>query len=496
MEQNQPDLKSDGTTLVLSLIQNLLDPESPPPNLPQSTRNAKTVPQPKDIDHLATQMAQITRGKVSEQITQLQRQMFLLTNGQLRTLDTLDVPIETHQAIRKLNGMVKIMENHAINIRLEVIGQIPPTPKNREKPDWETWWFDHRDSHMGIHRPQDHDPVQDPISATLNTVIAQIAHRAVRHLPDHQSIADRLRAQPDRKKQTPLSLSEVWTTAVKIRKLSYLLGLNDQDIIKNWERTLQDLSHSNPLAPDRILAEVPGLVADMGSITDLVTLKTKLPAQGTGAVLPNTDQAIWYQKDIRDSHLMGPLQTSSRVFYDNPDEAPPTTSNAEREFIHLTTPLHPREAQTLIYTQDRAAQAIAFINKNTPRATRDYLNGDSDDPTPPNPDPCPMASQCPTDCGRLQASGEFPFPLNDDGDYRKCQYWQFIDQHQHSDPVIRELAATKRVQEERDRQDQTFRTQNRQDGAPRPTPGATPNAPAKDPPKAAPPDQTKQASLF
>ena len=496
MEQNCPDPNPSGTALVLDLIKSLLDPDSPQPNLPHPTRNERIHSLPIHIEHLATQMATATRERVSEQITQLQRQMFLLTDGQLRTLNTLHIPPETYRTITRLNGMVKVTENHSINDRLEIIGQLPSTPEGHQGPDWETWWFNHRDSHMGIHRPHDHDPAKDPISESLNTAIARIAHRAVQHIPDHPSIARRLSNQPDRKKHAPLALSEVWTTAVRIRKLAGLIGLSNQDIITNWGRDSQDISHSTTLAPERILAEVPDLVADMGSITDLLTLKSKLPAKGADAVLADTNQAIWYHKDVRDSHLIGPAPATRWIFDHSLQDLPPTISKAERELIQITTPLHPNEAPALINTHDRASQAIAFINKNTPKATRDYLNGDSDDPTPPNPQPCPMASVCPTPCGRLQQSGEFPFPLNDDGDYQKCQYWQFLGRHQHSDPVLRDLAAVKIVQDERQQQDQEFKKQHREDNTIRPNPTNTPETPEKAPQSPPSADRTKQASLF
>ena len=104
---------------------------------------------------------------------------------------------------------------------------------------------------------------------------------------------------------------------------------------------------------------------------------------------------------------------------------------------------------------------MGFLNRVSPKAVREYLDGDSEDPNPPQPGPCPRAAECPSWCGRLQETGEFPFPLTPDGKYESCRYWQFLERYGAMDPEQREIFAQAAAEEERGRRQKKQREQPR-----------------------------------
>ena len=65
-------------------------------------------------------------------------------------------------------------EYHAFNRRLDTTRSVPEYPA-----DWARWWLAQSQEHIGVYRPQDHDPKQDSVSEVLNGVILHIAQTAV-----------------------------------------------------------------------------------------------------------------------------------------------------------------------------------------------------------------------------------------------------------------------------------------------------------------------------
>ena len=147
-------------------------------------------------------MLRIAKNKIQETARTLRQQMFYLSPGALRTLDILDIPTDMKDQVRSLNLMFIDFEQHAINDRLKIIAAIPPTRPGHSTPDWTSFWTQNLDSHIGVCRPQDHDPLQDPVSETLNRIILAIARQAVACLPSPPTLAShilssRKRAQPN-----------------------------------------------------------------------------------------------------------------------------------------------------------------------------------------------------------------------------------------------------------------------------------------------------------
>ena len=103
----------------------------------------------------------------------------------------------------------------------------------------------------------------------------------------------------------------------------------------------------------------------------------------------------------------------------------------------LTVPEHPGAKDAPLNSPDEEASNIGFLNRVSPKDVREYLEGRSEETNPPMPEPCPRAAECPSWCGHLQETGEFPFPLTHDGRHESCQYWQFLERHRDLRPAQR-----------------------------------------------------------
>ncbi len=395
---------------------------------------------PKSFAQLRTQMSGRTAMLLGERLRSLRFNLFYLTQGALRTLELLDAPERTKDEVRSLNYQVFHFENYPINDRLAVVAALPQTPEGEEEgPDWTAWWLDHRDEHIGVHRPQDHDPKEDPVSERLNVLIAAMARAALPHLPSYLECARRLKEDEPRK---ALSLAAVCAAYSKTRLLANRIGV----------RTDFDPD------PDQAASELTGaslsFTKDLGFIKSLPELREERPAGGTEKVRTIISANLWHDRETL--RTAPPFGRHSNMNVDDIWESPETgaaeISNAERHLIRAAAPPHPMMDDSPIWVQDPAAAAIAFKNHTTPKHAREFLSGQTDDPTPPgNLDRCPMASECRTWCGRLQEQGDLPFPLTFDGRYDSCAYHQFLQVHRNNAPEFREEAAKRMAQEEHER---------------------------------------------
>ena len=116
----------------------------------------------------------------------------------------------------------------------------------------------------------------------------------------------------------------------------------------------------------------------------------------------------------------------------------------------LTVPEHPGAKDQPLNSPDGEASNIGFLNRVSPQAVREYLEGRSEEPNPPMGEPCPRAAECPSWCGRLQETGEFPFPLTHDGRHESCRYWQFLEKHKGLRPAQRSIFAQAAIDAELD----------------------------------------------
>ena len=93
-------------------------------------------------------MADILERKMAEMFRGL-HSVFRLSPGQIATLETLDLRETVQEDLLSLNLLCMHGVQHSINIRLETIMGLPPSPGGLEA-DWKTWWLDHASSLIGI----------------------------------------------------------------------------------------------------------------------------------------------------------------------------------------------------------------------------------------------------------------------------------------------------------------------------------------------------------
>ena len=411
-----------------------------PDQYPETVTPAKaTAGRPKSFTQLRNQMAERTAMQLGERLRSLRFNLFHLTEGALRTLELLDAPEKTKEDIRSLNYQVLHFENYPINDRLNVVATLPQTPEGEGKgPDWTAWWLDQLESHIGIHRPQDHNPGEDPISEQLNAVIAAMAKAALPHLPTYLECAQRLKEEEPKK---AISLTTVCAAYSKTRLLANRIGAR---------------MHFDP-DPDQAAQELQNtglnFTKDMGFIKSLPQLKEEMPKEGTKQVRTILSANLWHDREtLRTAPPFGRHGSINfNHIWEFPQQDPPEVSETELHLIRATTPPHPEMDDSPIWVEDPAACAIAFRNKTTPQHARDYLSGNTSDPNPPEDrKKCPLASECRTWCARLQETGEFPFPLTFDGRYDSCRYYQFLQVQRTNAPEFREAAAKQMAQEEHD----------------------------------------------
>ena len=275
-----------------------------------------------------------------------------------------------------------------------------------------------------------------------------MAEAAAKDPPTHGSIAAwivRTRRENPEKEDPDVDLSAVWTNGVRVRSLAWRVGLRGTEI-----------PLPEPSNPEDLLAELTSLgfniTTDMGSIGTLEELRASLGGAKTQDIHANAASRRWCLKNVRDSHLInspGQHTTRSNQLVITPQntagtegtDAGQVRTNAEWNLMMQTVPELPGTLQSMIITPNRTAAVIAFLNHTTPHAVEQYLDEGREEPGNSRPEPCPYANTCPSWCGHLQASGEFPFALTHDGKHESCQYQQFLVRYGAMDVQQREPLA-------------------------------------------------------
>ena len=231
--------------------------------------------------------------------------LFVLTERQAATLEALALPPELTEGILSLNWLQEEPWYHAMNDRLETIATMPPSEQG-EKPDWKRWWMDYANSRIGVHRPQDHDPLKDPVSEMLNQVISAMAQAAAPEIPNHGKMARHMlefgvpnahsnrRPRPVNEK---LNLTQVWIMGVKIRSLAWRMGI-----------TGQEHPARRPDSPEALLSELEEqgtqVRQDMGTITGLEELRKTLREANIEHMYVNARSGQWHDRKARENHLL------------------------------------------------------------------------------------------------------------------------------------------------------------------------------------------------
>ncbi len=438
--------EAQGIEYLTALIQAQYDPDAAEPPLPVDTL-IRGKGGPKTVQQLRRQMAHRLAEKVKSEFGPGTAGLFVLTKAQARTLGTLGLPPEISGQVLSLNWLREAPDNHAVNVRLKTIAALPATSEG-ETPGWKKWWLEHAHSRIGIYRPQDHDPLKDPVSEMLDQVVRAMARAAAPEIPNHGDMARRLLENGipnalNHRLVTPakgrLDLTLVWTMGARIRGLAWLMGITEE---KHAAR--------RPESPEALKAELQeqGIAVrqDMGTITGLEELRKTLREADVKDVYANARSGQWHDRKAKESYMLdhrgyrnGGENNQVRLREgENPDEL---RTWYERRLMTLTVPEHPGVEDEPIHSTDPAAANVGFLDRVSPKAVREYLDGRSEDPNPPQPAPCPRAAECPSWCGQLQEAGEFPFPLTHDGKYENCGYWQFLEKYGALEPSRRETFA-------------------------------------------------------
>ena len=391
--------------------------------------------------------------------------LFVLTQRQAATLEALELPPELTEEVLSLNWLREEMDNYAVNDRLEIIATMPPSDEGK-KPDWKKWWLDHAGSGIGVHRPQDHDPLKDPLSEMLNQVISAMAQAAAPEIPNHGKMArymlefgvpEAFSNRRTKPKNEKLDLTQVWIMGGKIRSLAWGIGI-----------TGQEHPARRPDSPEVLLAELKEqgtqVRQDMGTITGLEELRKTLQEANIEHTYANARSGQWHDRKAKENHLLdhrgygnnGRNQILLPEGEEPGEEPEEIRTQAEWDLMTLTVPENPGAKDAPLnrifgINPDEEASNIGFLNRVSPKDVREYLQGNSEEPNPPMPEPCPRAAECPSWCGHLQKTGEFPFPLTHDGRHESCQYWQFLERHRDLRPAQRKIFAQAAIDAELDR---------------------------------------------
>ena len=407
------------------------------------------------FEHLRQAMQSETQSYLETVTRELKRELFILTPSQFRTLQSIDLPPTLIESVASLNFLKLRTAPYPVQDRLSTIAALPPTPQEEHAtPDWTTWWCDQRQTRIGVHRPQDHDPQQDPVSHDLNRVIAHMAEAAVPHLPTPPQIAQHINNHAPRTRKTPSAqtqLSAVYTAAFDIHHLARRLSLpKDQ---------LTVLCAGDPETMTRTLREHGlNIDQDIGTVTTLEALKSLLSGRGTKQLRISIPTRIWHRTDVQDSYKITPTDnvystgmTNSHILRDAENTG--SRSHTEWRLMSLTTPKVPLHSHTTPtpHSPDPQASELAFLTGTTPNAASGYLHDLTDSPLPSQDlGQCPLISQCPSVCAQLQATGKFAFPLTPDGRHQSCHYWQFLQVHLNSPPPFRESAAAQELKRQQE----------------------------------------------
>ena len=422
-----------GIDRLLRIIREELDPDGNPDQ--ERGREARG-------KGLACDMEEQTKSRLSQILGEHTRPgLFMLSAGQLRTLDRLEVSAGAKELVRSLCGLATDHSRYAENQRLETIMTVPATPEgDRGHTEWGEWWLETRGRNLGIHRQEDGQGAE---TSLLNEMVRAMGSQAMPHIPSYRDIARAVKGRGEKPR-----LSQVFIQAY--------------GILKTASRMLSPHGARHETGPGRASpGDTPEDVArhltewgieflgDMGTAgTDLVRLKRNLGGRKTHEIRLRTlenGRSVWYPEDAQDTHhLPAAIQPYLQ------EECDPGLSRlpeAEEMLVRETDPGHPKAH----HHRERDVQAghIGWIAGNTPENVARFLNGEERTPVPPPPaeetEVCPKAEICPTWCGRLQRTQEAAHPVNDDWSHHSCGYWRFLRLNRNAQGNIREAAAEREV---------------------------------------------------
>lgn len=209
----------------------------------------------------------------------------MLTAGQWQTLDHICISADARQLLVACDHRIKQPGCYGFNQRLDTIAAILEHPA-----DWRHWWLSNRNTDIGVHRPEDHDPKWDPASEILNSVIAATAQAALSRLPETADYAAGTISD------APVRLSTVWTEINLVIGMAYRLGIGP------------DVQAHYPSDPNLLAAELAAagisFTTDMSRLEHPDQLREQRQWPGIDLAYCSTISGIWWHKDAANQHRM------------------------------------------------------------------------------------------------------------------------------------------------------------------------------------------------
>ena len=488
---------SDTEYILTIIASHLEDPSLTPARPVWTSIHTPALQSTPSFKHLRQAMQRDTHSYLNNTMAKLKQDLFILRPAQLLTLHSLGLPKDIVDQVKSLNFLRLATVPHPVATRLKIVASLPAT--SEDTPDWNAWWYDNHDKGLGIFRPQDHDPQEDPVSESLNTVIHAMADQAADHLPTPVEIARYVTVNPKtagKKAQIPTKLSDVYTAISDIHHTALRLFLTPEHL------TALRLGH-----PDEIAATLREhgweVDQDLGSITTLEALRPLLPPKGTAGIRVSIPYRIWHRADVGSSYKLTPRDnvhsSNHRAASLHPKnvQSNEPISKVEWEFMYLsvpTVPIHSHITETP-HNPDPQASELAFLTGTTPKAASDYLHGKASSPMPPQGlDKCPLIDECTSLCAHLQRTGDLPFPFTTDGRHESCHYWQFLSVHLNSPSQFRESVAAQALKQQQELFHKKNRTNHRTAAVVQHDPEPTDEIPPEETPAAVP--ASLQQALF
>ena len=387
------------------------------------------LPTPPDTPNLGAPFREVLRNmndKTNEHIWRIAKELrhwlFVLTPGQWQTMEQLDIDDRASEFLHACHYRLTHHDYYPLNERLRTIRSVPEHPA-----DWARWWLEQSREHIGVSRPQDHDPKRDPVSETLNGVILRIAQAAIGSLPDVTQIAAHVGQKPE------LRLSDVYAATGAVISLAKRLGAH-QEAQEHYRLNPDTLS-------EQLAAGGISCARDMGTLEHPAKLRLQSHWLGIADVYCSRVTNIWWRHDADKhhdilDHAMPPGVFAGLKQFSRAVVGDASLSPAEQQLIMLATP-------GPIDDNFGNLATLAFHYGLTPAQTQALLDGKDDEITAPPP--CPQAIHCLSVCGNLQQAGKIAFPISADGDYQNCRYYQFLAAHGEQEPETREMYAQQLV---------------------------------------------------
>ena len=391
--------------------------------------------------------------------------LFILSQDQTRTLNSLPIPRELAQAVQDLSHLFIPTQDYPLVQRLKSIATIAPTgPEPNDRPSWSQWWLSQPAQKAGIPRPQDHDPLKEPEHQALNQVIAAMTAQALQDLPTDQEILAHLQQEAQaeksgaRRSPGPIPLSRIIARNEIMRNTApYFLSSRESFDQAVAEADPDRSFLKNQANPDLILARLQEMgqqaEPDCGLKTDLHQLREAIRKHGFDSIDVNHANPYWVlQKNSQ--QLNSVLRNDRNVIkVGGPDNAVNHRSDQyelspnEQHLVYITAPRDPTEGMPDRHPENPAQQTanLALLHRTTPEKMYRFLTGQDPDLKRPPPELCPQRANCPTRCAlhqRESEDGPNPGrPLTVDGQPDSCPYFAFRQQNSHTSPALREQNA-------------------------------------------------------